>query len=196
MLCMNRWLPALMLGFSLTFFGLPAEAQDESAEAAEVGSEEAVETEEPASEESATESSEEKTSDEPSSEEATESEPAEEAKPESTEAKPAEEEGSDNEEAEATEEAVDKPGEFAKRPFRPRLPPFFRYVISGLQREKIYQIQGEYHDKIADLEVQIKRLEAERDARIEEVLDQKQLDRVEELRLEAFERRKEQVLGE
>ncbi len=61
------------------------------------------------------------------------------------------------------------------------LPPFYRDVIDGVQKEKIYQIQSEYDVKIDALTAQIKQLRDERDAAINALLTPEQKKRLGEL---------------
>ncbi len=75
--------------------------------------------------------------------------------------------------------------------FRGRLPPYYAQLVDGLQREKIYTIQAEYHDPISELKAKIATLEAERDKKIEDVLRPDQKARLKEL-LERAKARSEQ----
>ncbi|MBL8828226.1 MAG: hypothetical protein JNM18_14695 [Planctomycetaceae bacterium] len=61
------------------------------------------------------------------------------------------------------------------------LPPFYRDVIDGVQKEKIYQLQSEYDVKIDALTAQIKQLRDERDAAINSLLTPEQKKRLGEL---------------
>ena len=65
------------------------------------------------------------------------------------------------------------------------LPPFYRDVIDGLQREKIYKIQDEYDDKIDALRAEANALEAKRDGEISALLTPEQKKRLDELASEA-----------
>lgn len=67
--------------------------------------------------------------------------------------------------------------------FRPRLPNYYGQVgISREQRQKIYAIQRQYHEKIAPLRAQLEALEEQRDKEVAAVLTEEQLKKVEELR--------------
>jgi hypothetical protein len=61
------------------------------------------------------------------------------------------------------------------------LPPFYKDVVDGVQREKIYAIQDTYNTKINDLEAQIKSLREQRDAEIGTLLTPEQKKRLGEL---------------
>lgn len=65
------------------------------------------------------------------------------------------------------------------------LPPFYRDVIDGVQREKIYKLQDEYDAKINPLVEQIRTLRMERDAAIAGLLTAEQKQRLQELQTEA-----------
>jgi hypothetical protein len=73
--------------------------------------------------------------------------------------------------------------------FRPRLPNFYAQVVTAEQRQKIYDIQRKYFDKIEALRKQLEALIAQRDAEIEAVLTPEQKAKIEQLRKEASERR-------
>jgi len=75
--------------------------------------------------------------------------------------------------------------------FRPRLPMYYAKVVDEKQRQKIYDIQRKYHPQIADLQKQLEKLIAQRDAEIEAVLTPQQKAEIEKLRQEASQRRKE-----
>lgn len=69
------------------------------------------------------------------------------------------------------------------------LPPYYRDVIDGLQREKIYEIQKQYDAKIDALEAEAKALRDKRDAEIAALLSPEQKKRVQELAAEAKNKR-------
>ncbi len=73
----------------------------------------------------------------------------------------------------------------AQKPFRGRLPAYYRQVVTEEQRQAIYQIQAEYAPKIAELRAQLEALIAQQDAKVQAVLSPEQLKRVEQLREEA-----------
>lgn len=78
----------------------------------------------------------------------------------------------------------------AKEPeFRPRLPMYYAKVVDEKQRQKIYEIQRKYHPQIVDLQKQLEKLIAQRDAEIEAVLTPQQKAEIEKLRQEAATRR-------
>ncbi len=72
----------------------------------------------------------------------------------------------------------------AQKPFRGRLPAYYRQVVTEEQRQAIYQIQAEYAPKIAELRAKLEALIAEQDAKIQAVLSPEQLKQVERLREE------------
>jgi len=77
-----------------------------------------------------------------------------------------------------------------KDTFKPRLPNYYGKVgVSEKQRQKIYSLQRQYHEKIAPLEQQIAELEAKRDAEIEAVLTPAQKKLLEEYREAARKKR-------
>lgn len=78
-----------------------------------------------------------------------------------------------------------------KTEFRPRLPMYYAKVVDEKQRQKIYEIQRKYHPQIVDLQKQLEKLIAQRDAEIEAVLTPQQKAEIEKLRQEASQRRKE-----
>lgn len=65
-----------------------------------------------------------------------------------------------------------------EREIRPRLPNGFRYLVDRSQQEKIYDIQREYNEIIALLELRIELLKKERDTKIDAVLTPSQLQRL------------------
>ena len=89
----------------------------------------------------------------------------------------------------------------AKKESRGPLPDFFgKLGVGEKQRKALYAIDNEYEAKIEVLEKQIAKLEAERDAKLEELLTPGQKLRLKELREEAAERdaaqaKKEAQLG-
>jgi hypothetical protein len=78
-----------------------------------------------------------------------------------------------------------------KRAFRGRLPAYFSAVVNLKQRQEIYTLQAEYHDKIAALLDQIEELKNERDKAVDDVLTTDQLAAVQQKRDEAAARRAE-----
>jgi len=68
---------------------------------------------------------------------------------------------------------------------------YYAKVVDEKQRQKIYDIQRKYHPQIADLQKQLEKLIAQRDAEIEAVLTPQQKAEIEKLRQEASQRRKE-----
>ncbi|HEY1064977.1 MAG TPA: hypothetical protein VGE52_02665 [Pirellulales bacterium] len=68
-----------------------------------------------------------------------------------------------------------------------RLPKFYERVIDGIQREKIYDIQLEYSDRIKKLQDQIDAIKKERDEKVEAVLTAEQRDRIKQYEREAIE---------
>jgi len=79
--------------------------------------------------------------------------------------------------------------------FRPRLPAYYARVVDEQQRKKIYEIQRKYHAQIADLQRQLEKLVAQRDAEIEAVLSPQQKAEIEKLRQEAAARRAQSKEG-
>ena len=73
--------------------------------------------------------------------------------------------------------------------FQPRLPSYYGKVVDEKQRETIYEIQRKYYPQIAELQRQLKKLTAQRDAEIEAVLSPQQKAEIEKLRGEAAGRR-------
>lgn len=68
------------------------------------------------------------------------------------------------------------------------LPTYFGMIaVDDAQRKKLYGIRDEYAGKLADLQKQIDKLEAERDARMEAELTPGQKLRLQELRKKAAE---------
>ena len=92
-------------------------------------------------------------------------------------------------------QAETKPETKVPRKARGRVPAHFGQVgLSGTQKEKIYAVQSEYNDRIADLQKQIRELETRRDAEVESVLTPGQKKQVEELRAAARKRAAERRL--
>ncbi len=60
------------------------------------------------------------------------------------------------------------------------LPPHHKDVVTAEQRDKIYAIQGEYGEKIRELEDQIKKLRDERDKKISDLLTDEQKQKIKE----------------
>lgn len=69
------------------------------------------------------------------------------------------------------------------------LPAHHKEVVTPEQRDKIYEIQAEYAEKIRDLEEQVKKMRAERDQKISDLLTDEQRAKVETRREEARLRR-------
>jgi hypothetical protein len=67
---------------------------------------------------------------------------------------------------------------------RGRLPPYYKDLVSPEQRDEIYRIQAKYNAKIDELEAEIERLKAQRDAEVEKVLTPQQRARLQLLRAE------------
>lgn len=76
--------------------------------------------------------------------------------------------------APAVEAAAAEPVADAKPVFRKRLPNYYTNVVDDKQREAIYAIQLQYFDQIAELKLQIAKLEKERNEKIEAVLTEQQ----------------------
>lgn len=74
--------------------------------------------------------------------------------------------------------------------FRGRLPNHYRQVVDRKQRETIYKIQEEYASKIADLKAQLAAVTKERDEKVTAVLTAEQLEKVDQLKAEAEQKRK------
>lgn len=80
--------------------------------------------------------------------------------------------------------------EEAQPAFHPRLPMYYAKVVDEKQRQKIYDIQRKYHPQIAELQRQLEKLIAQRDAEIEGVLTPEQKAELDKIRAEAASRRK------
>jgi TolA-binding protein len=70
------------------------------------------------------------------------------------------------------------------------LPPYYRDVIDGIQKEKMYKIHESYEGKIDDLRKQIRALEDKCDAEMTELLRPDQKERIKQLTDEAKSKRK------
>jgi hypothetical protein len=69
-----------------------------------------------------------------------------------------------------------------------RLPRYFSSLVTGEQREAIYRIQADYGEREQHLQEQLAMLRAEELAACEQVLNEMQRSRLEELRTAAMER--------
>lgn len=74
---------------------------------------------------------------------------------------------------------------------RGRLPAYYGQVVDEKQREAIYAIQAEYAERIAELQVRLEALMAERNAKIEAVLTPAQRQKLDELKAAAQRKRAE-----
>lgn len=74
-----------------------------------------------------------------------------------------------------------------------RLPKYFNRVIDGIQREKIYKIQGDFEKQIDELQAKIDDLKKQRDAEVFKLLTPEQQERIKDLAKEALEAEKRQV---
>jgi hypothetical protein len=74
--------------------------------------------------------------------------------------------------------------------FRRRLPAYFSAVVTPSQRQKIYEIQEGYFNKILALEEQVRKLQKQRDAEIDGLLMPDQLEEVNQKRAAAANRRR------
>lgn len=81
----------------------------------------------------------------------------------------------------------------AKKKPRGRLPVFYSQVVSGDQREKIYQIQAKYAPEMDELVEKLVELRNQMQEEVQGVLTPEQLARIEELREEAKKRRAERA---
>jgi hypothetical protein len=70
------------------------------------------------------------------------------------------------------------------------LPTFYRDVIDGIQKDKMYKIHESYEPQIDELKKQVKALEDKRDAELEALLRPDQKERVKELMAQAAKERK------
>jgi len=75
-----------------------------------------------------------------------------------------------------------------EKKFARRLPNFYRDVVSDEQRDAVYAIQADYFRPIEMLTLRLERLQKERDAQIEAVLNAEQKKKIEALRKESLER--------
>ena len=90
---------------------------------------------------------------------------------------------------EAAAEPKPPAGQKAKK-FRGRLPSYYPQVVDEKQRETIYKIQEEYASKIADLKAQLAAITKQRDEKVIAVLTPEQLNKIEQLKAEAQQKRK------
>lgn len=82
-----------------------------------------------------------------------------------------------------------------KKP-RGRLPVFYSQVVSGDQREEIYSIQAKYEPEMDALVEKLVELRNQMQSEIKNVLTTEQLERVEQLKAEAKQRRAERAAEE
>src|SRR4051794_18180560 len=61
-------------------------------------------------------------------------------------------------------------GDEAPAKVKGRLPAYYKDIVDAKQKDQIYAIQADYNTKIDALEAQIKKLTADRDAAVENVL--------------------------
>jgi hypothetical protein len=78
----------------------------------------------------------------------------------------------------------------ATKKFRGRLPAYFAAIVSTEQRQKVYDLQAAYAEKIAALEEQIAQLVGQRDKDVDAVLTPEQSAEVSRKRAEAAAKRK------
>ena len=89
----------------------------------------------------------------------------------------------------AQNDANDSSTATAKKASRGPLPDYFgKLGVGEEQRKKLYAVDSEYEARIEELEKQIEKLEAERDAKLEALLTPGQKLRLKELREEAAQR--------
>jgi hypothetical protein len=74
--------------------------------------------------------------------------------------------------------------------FRGRLPAYFSGVVTSEQRQEIYELQKEYHEKLVALEEEMAKLKAARDEEIDGILTVEQLAEVKKKRAAAAAKRK------
>ena len=86
---------------------------------------------------------------------------------------------------EGAKPAAKEGAEKEKADFKGTLPAYYRDVIDGLQREKMYAVQASYEAKIKEAQAALKALQDKRDAEIEALLRPDQLERVQQLKKEA-----------
>jgi len=91
---------------------------------------------------------------------------------------------------EAAAEPKAAAGEKARKKPRGRLPNYYRHVVDEKQRVAIYKIQEEYAAKIADLKAQLAAVMKEQSEKVTAVLTAEQLQKIEQLKAEAAEKRK------
>ena len=77
--------------------------------------------------------------------------------------------------SEAPAAAAAEPAAKPKREFRGRLPAYYGKVVDDKQRKAIYAVQIEYAPRIDALKAQLAALIAERDAKVDAVLDDRTL---------------------
>ncbi len=65
------------------------------------------------------------------------------------------------------------------------LPTYYRDVVDGIQREKMYNVHQSYEAKIKEAQAAVKALLEKRDAELEALLRPDQLERVQQLKKEA-----------
>ncbi len=93
--------------------------------------------------------------------------------------------------AESKSAAADEQAPERAKP-RGRLPNHFgKLGVSEEQRTRIYELQAQYGEQIEALLMQIEELRSQRDAEVEQQLTDSQRSRLQELRTEAAERRKQ-----
>ena len=80
----------------------------------------------------------------------------------------------------------------AAKKFRGRLPAYFSTVVSSEQRQKVYEIQVTYFERIAALEKQILELRAKQDQEVDAILSAEQLAEIKKLRAAATAKRRSQ----
>jgi len=94
--------------------------------------------------------------------------------------------------AEATQDEAAATPKKQKKP-RGRLPLFFSKIVSGDQREEIYDIQAKYAPEMDALVEQMVALRNQMQEEIKSILTSKQIKRLAELRKEAKQRRAERA---
>lgn len=97
--------------------------------------------------------------------------------------------------ASAADDAQDQTSAAPKQRKKPRgrLPVFYSQVVSGDQREEIYGIQARYQPEMDALVEQLVEMRNQMQAEIQEVLTPEQLERVQQLKDEAKQRRAERA---
>jgi hypothetical protein len=76
-----------------------------------------------------------------------------------------------------------------------RLPAYYKDIVDAKQKDQIYAIQADYNTKIDALEAQIKKLTADRDAAVENVLSADQKDKLKKAREVAAAKKKKPDAG-